>query len=100
VAGGANNQLQEPQDGEILHQRGILYAPDYIINAGGAIYLVSIESMGWTISQARDRINEIGDSLLQIYDHAEKRGISSTQAAEELARIRVKQAAQKKRAEN
>ncbi|HEY45953.1 MAG: hypothetical protein AMJ88_13160 [Anaerolineae bacterium SM23_ 63] len=100
VAGGANNQLEGSQDGEALHQRDILYAPDYIINAGGAIFLVSTESMGWDISKARDRIVEIGNTLKDIYAHAEKHGISSTEAAEELAKGRVKHAVLKKHTEN
>lgn len=100
VAGGANDQLEGSQDGEALHQRDILYAPDYIINAGGAIFLVSVESMGWSVSKARDRVVEIEDTLKDIYAHAEKRGISSTEAAEELAKGRVKEAALKKLAES
>lgn len=100
VAGGANNQLEEPQAGEALHQRDILYAPDYIINAGGAIYLVSVENMGWSVSKASDRIVKIEDTLKDIYTHAEKRGISSAEAAEEFAKGRVKEAALKKHAES
>ncbi len=100
VAGGANNQLEGHQDGEALHQRDILYAPDYIINAGGAIFLLSTENMGWDISKTRDRIIEIEDTLKEIYTHAEQRGISSTAAAEELAKSRVKEAAMKTHAEN
>jgi leucine dehydrogenase len=99
VAGGANNQLERPQDGVALHQQNILYAPDYIINAGGAIYLVAVESMGWSVSKAKDRIVEIGDTLKNINAHAEKRGISSMEAAEELAKDRVKEAALIKHAE-
>lgn len=99
VAGGANNQLEQTQDGEALHQRDILYAPDYIINAGGAIYLLAVENMGWSVSKAEDRIVEIGDTLKDIYAHAEKSGINTMKAAEELAKGRVKQAAQKKLAE-
>lgn len=100
VAGGANNQLEGSQDGKALHQRDILYAPDYIINAGGAIFLVATESMDWGVSKARDRIVEIGNTLKDIYAHAVKRGISSAEAAEELAKRRVKEAALKKHAES
>jgi leucine dehydrogenase len=100
VAGGANNQLERSQDGVALHQQDILYAPDYIINAGGAIYLVAVESMGWNVSKARDRIVEIGDTLKNIYAHAEKRGISTMEAAAELAKHRVKEATLKKRTES
>jgi leucine dehydrogenase len=96
VAGGANNQLEEAQDGDSLHQRNILYAPDYIINAGGAIYLVAVENMGWSVSKAEDRIVEIGDTLKDIYTHAQKSGMNSMKAAEELAKGRVKEATLKK----
>jgi leucine dehydrogenase len=100
VAGGANNQLEEAQDGDSLHQRNILYAPDYIINAGGAIYLVAVENMGWSVSKAEDRIVEIGDTLKDIYTHAQKSGMNSMKAAEELAKGRVKEATLKKHTES
>ena len=47
VAGCANNQLATPEDGERLHEAGILYAPDYAINAGGVLQLLGLESLGW-----------------------------------------------------
>jgi len=59
-----------------------------------------VESMGWSGSKARDRVVEIEDRLKDIYAHAEKRGISSTEAAEELANGRVKEAALKKLTES
>lgn len=92
VAGAANNQLGEPSDAETLQQRGILYAPDYVINAGGAIYLPAIEGMGWPVTKARDRVRKIGDTLKEIYTHAEKHGISPARAAERIARERVERA--------
>jgi leucine dehydrogenase len=89
VAGGANNQLARPEDAARLNDRGILYAPDFIINAGGALYLLSIESMGWTLEQARNEILGFGDTLREIYATADELEIDTEQAAEELARRRI-----------
>jgi leucine dehydrogenase len=89
VAGAANNQLERLEDGETLYQRGILYAPDYVINAGGAIFLVGIEAMGWSVTQARDRVCKIRDTLREIYAYSEKHGICPARAAERIAIERV-----------
>jgi Glutamate/Leucine/Phenylalanine/Valine dehydrogenase len=53
VAGSANNQRAEPEAAEMLHGRGILYAPDYVINAGGALAIVGFEQLGWSDSESR-----------------------------------------------
>ena len=53
VAGSANNQLAEPEAAELLRARGILYAPDYVINGGGAIALVGLEQLGWSTAETR-----------------------------------------------
>ena len=55
VAGCANNQLAEPEDAERLHERGILYAPDYVVNAGGIIQLIGLEDEGWDEAQLAAR---------------------------------------------
>ena len=60
VAGSANNQLAEPLAGNILHQRGIRYAPDYVVNAGGIIH-AGYEYLGW--SGASSQIDAIGPRL-------------------------------------
>lgn len=90
VAGAANNQLDRLEDGEALYQRGILYAPDYVINAGGAIFLLGVEAMGWSVTQARDRVRKIRDTLREIYAHSEEHGICPARAAERIAIERVK----------
>jgi leucine dehydrogenase len=90
VAGAANNQLDRPEDGEALHKRGILYAPDYVINAGGAIFLPAVEGLGWPVEKARDRVCKIGDTLKEIYARSEKAAISPARAAEQIAKERVK----------
>lgn len=92
VAGAANNQLGRPEDGEALHERGILYAPDYVINAGGAIFLPSVEGWGWSVRKARNRVRKIGDTLKEIYIRAKAHGISPSRAAEQMAVERVKRA--------
>ena len=58
VAGAANNQLSESDDAIRLRDRGILYAPDYIINIGGALAIPGIEKLGWSAAEAERRVRE------------------------------------------
>jgi len=67
IAGAANNQLAAPELADRLHARGILYAPDYVINAGGVLHGAGIESLGWTEAQVDERLKGIGDQLLELY---------------------------------
>src|SRR5436309_1234834 len=67
VAGAANNQLGEPEDAALLQRRGILYAPDYVINAGGVIHLAGYETLGWDDAMMQARLAGIGETLLQLY---------------------------------
>jgi leucine dehydrogenase len=90
VAGSANNQLAEPATAEMLHARGILYAPDYVINAGGAIAIVGLEQLGWSRSELDAALAGIGETLLEIYERADARGISTAAAADILADERLK----------
>ncbi len=89
VAGCANNQLAEPEDAARLDQAGILYAPDYVINAGGVIHAWGTESLGWDPDRVESRLAGIGDSLTEIYARAESEGITTEAAAERLARSRL-----------
>ncbi len=89
VAGAANNQLEEPHDAELLAEAGILYAPDFVINAGGVLHLAGFETLGWTPEQMAARLAGIGDTLLQVYDAADREGISTDRAAVRLARSRI-----------
>ncbi len=61
IAGAANNQLGEPADAERLAERGILYAPDYVVNAGGVIHLVGYEMLHESDVEVRERLRGIGD---------------------------------------
>jgi leucine dehydrogenase len=89
VAGAANNQLAEPRDAELLAEHGILYAPDFVINAGGVLHLAGYETLGWTEEQMATRLAGIGDTLLEVYDTADREHITTAAAAERLARSRL-----------
>ena len=89
VAGSANNQLAAAADAERLRGAGILYAPDYVINAGGVIYAWGTESLGWDRNQVEARLAGIGGTLGEIYARAEAEGITTDAAAEWLARARL-----------
>lgn len=69
VAGAANNQLAEPRHGDDLYQRGIVYAPDYAINAGGLIN-VAAEVEGYDEARVRARVTDIYDIIFEIADRA------------------------------
>ncbi|MFL6228557.1 MAG: Leu/Phe/Val dehydrogenase [Pyrinomonadaceae bacterium] len=90
VAGAANNQLLEARHGDELDRRGILYAPDYVANAGGVINGTT-ELLGWTAERARAKVHAIYDTLLEIYDIAAERRITPARAADELAEARIAQ---------
>jgi len=89
VAGSANNQLAEPHAAEALRAQGILYAPDYVINAGGAIALVGLEQLGWSRAELDAALAKIGETLRQIYEQADARGTSTAAAADALAEDRL-----------
>jgi len=71
VAGAANNQLAEPRHGDDLHARGILYAPDYAINAGGLVN-VAQEVKGYDAKLARERTMQIYDTIYEICERSKK----------------------------
>lgn len=86
VAGAANNQLLKPENGRDLMRRDILYAPDYAINAGGIINAsVEFDAKGYDPKIARDRVNHIYDTLMMIFDKADKEHKPTNLIADELA---------------
>jgi leucine dehydrogenase len=89
VAGAANNQLGTAEDAALLAQRGILYAPDYVINAGGVIHLAGYETLGWDGAMMRARLAGIGETLAGIYGTADADGITTAEAAHRLALARL-----------
>jgi len=85
VAGGANNQLATPQDGARLHQRGILYAPDYVINAGGIINVCTEYLADGDASLVRERIEGIPVRLEQIWAESASSGRNPAAVADAMA---------------
>jgi leucine dehydrogenase len=92
VAGCANNQLAEPEDADRLRDRGILYAPDYVVNAGGIVQLVGLEDEGWDEAQLEQRLAGIGNTLRELFAEAEADGITPAAAADRLVRRRLAEA--------
>ncbi len=90
IVGAANNQLLEPRHGDLLEQRGILYAPDYAANAGGIINGGSREIMGWDVPRTLAKVDAIYDTVLQIFETAKREGIPTYQMADRLAERRWK----------
>jgi glutamate dehydrogenase/leucine dehydrogenase len=89
VAGCANNQLAEPDDAGRLRERDILYAPDYVVNAGGIIQLIGLEDEGWDESQLEQRLAGIGDTLRTLFAEADSEGVTPADAADRLVRRRL-----------
>lgn len=91
VAGSANNQLAEPEDGERLQERGILYAPDFVINAGGLINIaVGFGRGGYDRAKAERRTRTISSSLKEVFRIAKARGCPTATAAERLGEARLR----------
>ncbi len=88
IAGAANNQLAIPAHGRALQQRGILYAPDYVINAGGIIQ-VGAEITKETREAVERRVRAIGETLLTVFQAADADGIPTSEAADRIATNRI-----------
>lgn len=91
VAGSANNQLLSPIHGRQLKDRGILYAPDYAINAGGLLN-VSVELEGYHREKATELVSGIYETMMNIYRLAEKQDLPTNEAADRLAEERIEAA--------
>lgn len=90
IAGGANNQLSSPGVGELLLKRGILYAPDYVINAGGLINATAeFNEGGYNAIASRDKVNSIYHILLKLFDKAEKEHKPTNLVADEIAEFNL-----------
>lgn len=89
VAGSANNQLAEPQHAETLRQKGILYAPDFVINAGGLIYAYAEYQNRLNREHVAQQISTIYSTLLEIFKHADEQNKSPSIIADSLAKARL-----------
>ena len=89
VAGAANNVLHEERHGDALEKQGILYAPDYVANAGGVINVYS-ELAGWTSARAFRKADEIYDTVLKVFSIAKQDKVPTYVAADRLAEQRIR----------
>jgi leucine dehydrogenase len=96
VVGSANNQLESDTDADALAERGILYAPDYVVNAGGALAFTLIHQGERNVAELDCRVRGIGDALHEILAEADSAGGSPLMAAERRVQ-RVLQDARKTR---
>jgi len=90
IAGSANNQLSEERHGDVLHERGILYAPDYVINSGGLIN-VADELEGYHADRAQKKVENIYNIMLNLYEVSRQQGIPTYMAADRMAEARIEQ---------
>ncbi len=89
VCGGANNQLLEPRHADDLAARDILYAPDYIVNAGGVINVFHEIGRSYSAEEARRKTGQIYNTLTTVYGNAKAESISTDEAARRIALDRI-----------
>lgn len=88
IAGSANNVLKESHHGKILKEKGIVYAPDYVANAGGVIN-VAMEKPSYDYEAAKSATEKIYNRILEIFEISDKENISTNEAADKLAMSRI-----------
>jgi len=91
IAGGANNQLADPAVADLLAARGIVYAPDFMVNCGGVIQ-VAEELVGGDLDRARERTERVYATTIQVLERAAAEGITPVVAAEREAEDRIRRA--------
>jgi leucine dehydrogenase len=89
IAGGANNQLATDEDGKDLHRRGILYAPDYIINSGGIINVSAEIGAPYNADRAREKTERIYEIMGQVIEISQREEVPTSKAADRLAESRL-----------
>jgi glutamate dehydrogenase/leucine dehydrogenase len=92
ITGPANNQLDAPATANLLHQRGILWATDFVVSAGGVIHATAVELRHETAEQATRRVARIGDTVAHVLETAQQAATTPAAAALELARQRIQKA--------
>jgi leucine dehydrogenase len=88
IAGAANNQLKDPIHGDLIHEMGIVYAPDYVINAGGVIN-VADELYGYNLDRAMKKVEQIYENIEKVLDIAKRDAIPIYKAADRIAEERI-----------
>ena len=89
VAGGANNQLGVPEDGGRLHARGILYAPDYVINSAGAYVIAGRGELGYPDARLEEAARGIGPALTLLFRRAAAENRPTAEVADRIAEERI-----------
>lgn len=91
VAGASNNQLLTPEHGKLLHEKGILYAPDYVINSGGIINVAfELDKDLYNPQKAIEGVNKIYTTLLTIFEMSKEQNIATSETANQLANLKLK----------
>jgi len=90
ICGGANNQLLEPRHGQVLADKGILYVPDYVANAGGVTHGGSVEVLKVTPAEAAARVDQIFETTLMVLERARTERVPPSEAADRLAEERIR----------
>ncbi|MCH9610664.1 MAG: Leucine dehydrogenase [Chlamydiales bacterium] len=90
IAGATNNQLLVEEDGDALYERGILYAPDYVINSGGLLNVsIEVTPTGYDPAIARDKVNHIYDVLIKIFTLSEEKKMATNRVTREISNYNV-----------
>ena len=89
IVGSANNQLANPSDADLLEARGILYAPDFVVNAGGLINVYD-DLQGYSKTRAMHRVDALFDATLRILEKAQKERVNPHTAAVRMAEERIR----------
>lgn len=92
IAGSANNQLKDTKHGDIIHEMGIVYAPDYVINAGGVIN-VADELYGYNCERAMKKIEQIYNNIEKVFEISKRDNIPTYLAADRMAEERIEKVA-------
>lgn len=88
IAGSANNQLAVEEDVERIVERGILYGPDFVVNAGGVIN-IAVETDGYSAERAGSMVDRIHDNLVAVFETADRDGVNTNDAALRIAQRRI-----------
>jgi leucine dehydrogenase len=89
IAGGANNQLSTPDMGDRLKDKGVLYAPDYVINGGGIINVAAEISGEYDPAWVEGKVWRLVETLGEVLDRAGKENRATNRVADEIARARI-----------
>jgi len=98
ICGCANNQLAEERHGDQLEEQGLVYAPDYIVNAGGTIYDTDRLGVGGVSHErGKEKVKRVYDNMMRVFEIADRDKLPTYQAADRMAEERIRQIAEVKK---